>query len=83
MIINIYGLQIPGRSEWWSDCSVRQEGIPRCLAASLIMLLIVLALWFLINCDEKSMQPSPPVVFDPEQAPPLPPKYSLLEDIKV
>uniref|UniRef100_A0A1B6LT66 WSC domain-containing protein n=1 Tax=Graphocephala atropunctata TaxID=36148 RepID=A0A1B6LT66_9HEMI len=69
--------------EWWSDCTVRHVGVPRCLAASLLVLLILLAIWFGISCDEKSLMPSPPVLYDPEQAPPLPPKYSLLDDIKV
>ncbi|XP_046665713.1 transmembrane protein 59-like isoform X1 [Homalodisca vitripennis] len=69
--------------EWWSDCSVRRVGVPRCLAASLLVLFTLLVLWFGLSCDDKSTMPSPPVLFDPEQAPPLPPKYSLLDDIKV
>jgi len=66
--------------EWWGDCSVRREGVPRCLVASLLILLILIALWFGLSCEDKAV-PSPPVLYDPlDRAPPLPPKYSLLDD---
>jgi len=72
-----------GRGEWWTDCTVRKVGMPRCVVASLLVLLILLVLWFGLSWDDKATLPSPPLLFNSDQAPPLPPKYSLLDDIKV
>ena len=68
--------------DWWSDCTEHRAGIPRCLATSLLVLLVLIALWFGLTCEEEMSNSSPVVIFDPVELHCQAQKYSLLQNEK-